>query len=261
MVRTYLIILRGRDPGDCGSWCGAPCRHAFGAATRLAQDEEVGSSSVLARWLAGAVLGIAGLAVLPAVLAGDVNITEVLPHVDISYGGKTVRIERIQDTNNTLTNSFAKTSRKCPPFCIHPMSAAPGVATVGELELLDFLLTEVRDGQGLVVDARTPEWHNKGTIPGSVNIPFTILTASADDAVLNKVLKALGARRDRHGNWNFRGAKQLLLFCNGPWCDQSPRAIKGLMRQGYPPEKLYYYRGGMQMWQLLGLTTVIPESQ
>lgn len=216
--------------------------------------------STLTRWLAAAVVGATGLVWLPASSAGDVNITEALPHLDLSYGGKTVRIERIQDTDNKLDNSFAKTSRKCPPFCIHSMSAAPGVATIGELELLDFLLTEVRDGQGLVVDARTPAWYKKGTIPGSVNIPFTILTAGSDDPVLNKVLKALGAKRDRYGNWNFGGAKQLLLFCNGAWCDQSPRAIKGLMRQGYPPEKLYYYRGGMQMWQLLGLTTVVPDS-
>jgi hypothetical protein len=28
---------------------------------------------------------------------------------------------------------------------------------------------------------------------------------------------------------------------------------------GYPAEKLYYYRGGMQMWQSLGLTTVLPN--
>lgn len=217
--------------------------------------------NLLVRRLSGILAGVAGLVLASAVMAGEVNITEDLPHVDISYGGKTVRIERIQDTDHILDNSFAKTSRKCPPFCIHSMSAAPGVVTVGELELLDFLLTEVRDGQGLVVDARTPAWHKKGTIPGSVNIPFTILTARADDPVLNKVLKALGARRDKYGNWNFRGAKQLLLFCNGPWCDQSPRAIKGLMRQGYPPEKLFYYRGGMQMWQLLGLTTVVPDKK
>ena len=30
--------------------------------------------------------------------------------------------------------------------------------------------------------------------------------------------------------------------------------------QGYPPDKLRYYRGGMQMWQVLGLTTVIPNN-
>jgi hypothetical protein len=43
------------------------------------------------------------------------------------------------------------------------------------------------------------------------------------------------------------------------WCDQSPRAIKGLLHLGYPAEKLLYYRGGMQDWMILGLTVVTPE--
>lgn len=192
--------------------------------------------------------------------AGEVNISEDLPFVDLTYRGKLVRIERIQNTENQLDNSFAKTSRKCPPFCVHPMKAAPGVTTVGEMELLDFLMTHVKQGDGLLVDARTPSWHRKGTIPGAINIPFTIFSAASDDSNLIKVLNAVGGKRGANGDWNFRDAKQMLLFCNGPWCDQSPRAIKGLMRHGYPPEKLHYYRGGMQMWQLLGLTTVVPTS-
>ena len=59
--------------------------------------------------------------------------------------------------------------------------------------------------------------------------------------------------------WDFTDAKELLIWCNGPWCGQSPRAIKGLLSLGYPAEKLYYYRGGMQMWQSLGLTTILPS--
>ncbi len=192
--------------------------------------------------------------------ANEVNLTENLPHVDIRYGGEIVRIERNQDTSHKLDNSFAKTSRPCPPFCIHSMQAATGVETVGELEVLDFLLTEIRQGRGLLVDARIPDWYLKGTIPGAVNIPFTVAAASAEDVDLGKVLIALGSAKNPAGEWDFRNAKQLLLFCNGPWCDQSPRAIKGLLRLGYPPEKLKYYRGGMQMWQLLGLTTVKPAS-
>ena len=58
--------------------------------------------------------------------------------------------------------------------------------------------------------------------------------------------------------WDFSGAKKLAFWCNGPACGQSPRAIKGMLSAGYPAEKLLYYRGGMQMWQLWGLTTVIP---
>ncbi len=188
----------------------------------------------------------------------EVNLTKDLPHVDIEYEGKRVRIERIQDTDNRLSNSFAKTSRSCPPFCITPIKSTVGVETVAELELLDFLLTKVRKNQGLLVDARLPAWHAKGTIPGSVNIPWTILIAGPDNPHTAKILRALDAVEE-NGEWDFRGALELMLFCNGPWCDQSPRAINNLVTLGYPPEKLYYYRGGIQLWQLLGLTTVIPE--
>jgi rhodanese-related sulfurtransferase len=194
-----------------------------------------------------------------AASALDVNISDSLPYVDVQHEGKTVRIQRIQNEHNTLTGGFAKTSRKCPPFCIHPMRVAPGVVTVGELELFDFLLTDVREGRGMLIDARAPAWHNKGTIPGSVNVPFTVLSGAADSAEFVKAATGFGGRRRGDGSWEFRDAKTLMLWCNGPWCDQSPRAIKGLLRAGYPPEKLRYYRGGMQMWQILGLTTVAPD--
>lgn len=208
---------------------------------------------VRARW------AIAGLLIIsPLTWALEVNLGEHLPYLDIEYEGKLVRIQRNQDTSSRLDNSFAKTSRPCPPFCIHPMRAAVGVETVGEMELLDFLITKVRNNRGLLIDARLPEWHQRGTIPGAVNIPWTLLAAGPDNPFTAKILNALDAVEE-NGEWDFRSALDLMLFCNGPWCDQSPRAIRNLLTLGYPPQKLYYYRGGMQVWQLLGLTTVIPE--
>ena len=85
-----------------------------------------------------------------------------------------------------------------------------------------------------------------------MNIPFTLLSAD-DNPYLEDILAALGATKT-DGDWDFSEAKSLALYCNGPWCDQSPRAIQGLLKAGYPAEKLFYYRGGMQNWQLLGLT-------
>jgi rhodanese-related sulfurtransferase len=202
---------------------------------------------------------VAGLFLLaPQTFAANVNLTPDLPHLDIEYEGKRVRIERIQDTENRLDNSFIKTSRPCPPFCIHPMQAAVGVKTIGELELLNFLVDKVRAEKGLLLDARLPEWFKKGTIPGSVNIPWTLLIKGPDNPYTARILGALGAEEE-DGEWDFRPALELVIFCNGPWCDQSPRAIKNLTSLGYPPEKLNYYRGGMQLWQILGLTTVIPQ--
>lgn len=191
---------------------------------------------------------------LPSGAAG-VSITDYLPYVDINHNGETVRIERNQDQENQLVNSFSKTSRPCPPFCIHPMKAAPGVETVGELELIDFLKSRVNKEAGLLVDSRMPDWHNKGTIPGSVNIPFSILEPGSEHT--DAILGILGAQKDGD-QWTFRNSKELLLYCNGPWCDQSPRAIKNLLRLGYPSEKLSYYRAGMQGWQSMGLTVVKP---
>jgi rhodanese-related sulfurtransferase len=194
-----------------------------------------------------------------------------------------VRIQRIQNEENVISGGFAKTSRKCPPFCVHPMSAAPGVTTVGEVELIEFIKQRVEPGKGVLIDARTPEWHTKGTIPGSVNLPFTLFEKNDGDPELVAALARVGVKprtpgflekillkikslfgmtvNERALNWSFVEAKELLLWCNGPWCDQSPRAIRNLMALGYPAAKLHYYRGGMQDWLVLGLNVVVPDEQ
>lgn len=215
-----------------------------------------------------------------SVLALDVNITQDLATVPVHHGNDFVQIQRIQDQNNVLSGGFTKTSRKCPPFCIQPLHVAPGVTTVGELELLEFIDKKLEVDKGILIDARTPSWHKKGTIPGSINIPFTDFNPEKSPEALAKVLAKLGVKKKTGGGgsfldsiknffannanaanspWDFSHAKEILLFCNGMWCGQSPHAIKNLLRLGYPPEKIYYYRDGMQAWQLLGLTVVVPE--
>lgn len=211
---------------------------------------------LLLSWLLP-VIGLSFLSPDSAALAEDVRLTEDRPRAEFKIGQRPHVIERIQDKDNVITGTFAKTSRACPPFCIHPMKAAEGVETVGELEIIEFLEKKVAAGNGLLVDARIPEWYEKGSIPGAVNIPFTLF--SDKNPYLDDILAVLGAEPAGEGRWDFAEAKELLLFCNGPWCDQSPRAIKGMLKLGYPAEKLFYYRGGMQNWSLLGLTTVVPE--
>jgi rhodanese-related sulfurtransferase len=226
-----------------------------------------------------ATLLTAALGATAAPATKEVRITEFLPEVKVNVQGKIYTIDRIQDQNNDISGAFAKTSRKCPPFCIHAMEAAPGVITVGEIELLEFLKNRVERGSGLLVDARAESWYLKGTIPGSVNIPFTAFTGEdKNPAALPDALARLGVRKgatvnwsdsthrgvDEFGaharsyDWDFSGAKDVLLFCNGPWCDQSPRAIRALVKLGYPVNKIYYYRGGMQDWLQLGLTITVP---
>lgn len=189
-------------------------------------------------------------------LAEEVRITQELPYFVTEIDGQTVRIDRIQEQSHRLSSDFTKTSRPCPPFCIHPMKVADGVETVGELELMEFIDTEVTGKTGLLVDARVPVWYQKGTIPTAINVPFTLF--DTESPFLPEILTALGARRNGDG-WDFSAAKSLALFCNGLWCDQSPRAISNLLEIGYPAEKLLYYRGGMQAWQSVGLTVIVPQ--
>ena len=180
-----------------------------------------------------------------------VKITENLPYVDVDVMGEPVRLDRIQDTKHKLTNSYSKTSRPCPPFCVQPFQPIKGIETYGELELLNFLKQEVSNNTGVLVDARLPKWYKEGTIPGAINLPFSILNPDTSNQYLNQVLPILGAKKD--GNkWNFDTAQKLVVFDNGPWDQQGTRAMQHLVKIGYPKEKIKYYRGGMQYWQILG---------
>ncbi|MBT3197044.1 MAG: rhodanese-like domain-containing protein [Gammaproteobacteria bacterium] len=188
-----------------------------------------------------------------------VAITQGLGEVRVLHGQEWIVLERNQDTENRIDDDYARTSRPCPPFCIQPMEVTPEVESIGELELLDFMRYQVNPGSGVMVDARTPDWYVKGTIPGSINVPYSDLDTQlgADDFSIEFSLEQFGATKKEAG-WDFFQAKTLLLWCNGPWCGQSPTAIRALLALGYPAEKLKYYRGGMQMWQLMGFPVALP---
>lgn len=193
------------------------------------------------------VLAAACLSAAPhAALASDdgkaVKIRPDMASVEVETPDGPVTIERIQDTENEITGYFAKTSRECPSFCIQPMQAAEGVTSIGELELLDMLT----DSGATVIDARTEDWHIRETIPGSLNIPYTEISLRLDE---------LGCERQDDA-WQCDQARPVALYCNGAWCGQSPTAIRAMLREGYPADRIHYYRGGMQAWKILGLTTV-----
>jgi rhodanese-related sulfurtransferase len=109
------------------------------------------------------------------------------------------------------------------------LEAAPGVRTVGELELVEL----VEQG-ALVVDCRTAGSFGGRTIPGSINIPHT-------DMVERR------AELDQ--------SRFAILFCNGPQCPQSPHALRELLEAGHPARALAYYRGGMHDWVSLAMPT------
>jgi rhodanese-related sulfurtransferase len=188
-----------------------------------------------------------------------VKITAELESVRVTHDGKPVTIMRNQDPNHTISADYAKTSRDCPPFCVQPGTLAPGVETVGELEVLGYLAAIERgDKSILVIDSRTPDWLAKGTIPGSINLPWTKLNpeAGADPIAIAETFEKRFGARSQEGLWDFSEAKTLVLFCNGPWCAQSPTNIRTLLKFGYPAHKIKWFRGGMQEWQSLGLTVV-----
>ena len=207
-----------------------------------------------------------------------VGITPDMMSVTVTHNGESVEIMRNQDNANTVIPAFAKTSRPCPPFCIQPMSLAPGVETLGEVEVLDYAAKmSGGDSSIILIDSRTPDWVAKGTIPSAVNIPWTdlvpakgattegitsILTErfnvkvaegadeiAIDDAIANNTVSEV---------FDYSEAKTLVLFCNGMWCGQSPASIKTLLKYGYPAENIKWYRDGMQSWEILGFNTVKP---
>ena len=128
---------------------------------------------------------------------------------------------------------------------LQPLVPVMGVHPVGEIEILQAL----SDRGSLVVDMRETSDRVKGTIPGSVGIPYT--------EVANR-LGELGCQKEGTA-WRCENAKKIYAFCNGPVCPQSPIAIKAMTREGFPAEKIYYYRGGMLDWDALGLTVVKDE--
>ena len=198
--------------------------------------------------LASTVLA-AGLAVSGAASAGKmaVGITPGEASVTVKHNGKDVNIMRNQNQKNTVKPSFAKTSRKCPPFCIQPSIHYAKKMSEG-------------DDSIIVVDSRTPDWVAKGTIPSAKNIPWTKLNPAkgADPISIGEIMEEEFGAKQQEGLWDFSNVKTAVMFCNGMWCGQSPNNIQNLLKFGYPAHKIKWYRGGMQDWEILGLTTVKP---
>jgi rhodanese-related sulfurtransferase len=109
---------------------------------------------------------------------------------------------------------------------VQPLEIAPGVRTIGELEVVEHL----RAGR-LLIDTRGPESRALATIPGARGIPHDEIVERAGEL----------------------GDGPVALFCNGPQCGATPKAIRALLEHGVPAGRLLYYRGGIHDWMTLGL--------
>lgn len=186
-----------------------------------------------------------------------VGITSNMISESFMVDGQSETISRNQDNGNTVDEKFLKTSRPCPPFCIQPAKLAPGVETIAELEMISYIKA-MHNGEPVIVqDSRTPDWHARGYIPGTASIPWTSLATKAGASIIeiSEIMVEQFGVVETEGVFDFSDAKILVLYCNGMWCGQSPASIKTLLGFGYPAHKIKWYRGGMQSWSNLGLTT------
>ena len=187
-----------------------------------------------------------------------VKITKDISHVYTTDSGKKIKVERVQGTNNRLTDDYTKTSRPCPPFCIQPSKIDPEINNFEELEILEFMKNQVKNHTGVIIDARLKSWFELETIPSAINIPFPIMKNASKEKA-KKIFMLLGMTIDADGTWNFSKVKELVVFCNGVWCEQSAHFMTGILKHNYPKNKLNYYRSGFQGWKLLGLTTIVHK--
>jgi rhodanese-related sulfurtransferase len=116
---------------------------------------------------------------------------------------------------------------------IHPMELAPGVRTVGELEVIDHIASG-----GPLIDTRSIGFYDGGTIPGARWIARNDIVDRLSEIDPNR---------------------ETIFFCNGPQCAASPSSIRALLDAGFPSSSLLYYRGGIHDWVTLGLPLVAGE--
>ena len=54
-----------------------------------------------------------------------IPLVEGKPYLHVIHDGRSVKVQRVQDPDYELKGYFAKTGRKCPPFCIQPETPDP----------------------------------------------------------------------------------------------------------------------------------------
>lgn len=240
--------------------------------TRLSQC--IAAAILVSGFNAGAVLADAKGGSRIAPLKPDV------PYVFVVHNGRSIRVERnINDSfivRSTIRSVLSHQSDTCPPFCLTPINLELPVDTFGEAEMIDFMLNELREDTGTLVDIRNPRDYDLATIPGSVSHFIQKIQKGVGDEEFDAMLESFGAKRHdgidfitqvkgwiglqdtsmMTSVWDFSDARTLVIWTNSS-LEKSPAiAIEKLLEAGYPAGKLKWYRGGMAAWQFWGFNTV-----
>jgi rhodanese-related sulfurtransferase len=168
---------------------------------------------------------------------------------DVFWKEKYASQEIAESCKSTFITSAGKT--------IFPMQIHKEIETYGEVEVLTFIKNMQHDKKMLLIDSRDEEWYEYRTIPGAINIHYVYMMMPQEfEEEYNNALNSLGVLGAKKP-YDFSQAKTILLFCNGAWCSQSPKMIKTLLSLGYPPKKIKWYRGGMDDWLGLSMTSTM----
>ena len=112
---------------------------------------------------------------------------------------------------------------------MQPIELAPGVRTIGELELID----HIEHGRPLI-DTLQLQIEGDATIPDASCMHHRIL------AHLDQLDPSVPT----------------VFFCNGPQCVATPDAVRTLLDAGHPADAILHSRGGMQRPDHVLLLTV-----
>lgn len=168
------------------------------------------------------------------------------------------------DNTMVWTGNYAhsKVPEACKSTYVHttgkllPMQLHEDVMTYGELEVLAFMKQMQTDDSMMLIDGRKQDWYDYRTIPGAINMPFHhFKERESFEFEFEHALRILGVKIQTDETFDFSQVKTIVVFCNGPWCSQSVAMIEALVEIGYPPEKISWYRGGMQTWLGAGMTS------
>ncbi|MDG6777490.1 rhodanese-like domain-containing protein [Thiomicrorhabdus sp. zzn3] len=193
-----------------------------------------------------------------AAYSGEVLLRPHVKSITLTLGNQTYVIQRNQDPTITITSLYTNTT----VGKLQPIHLAPGVETIGEVEVLDYLQRMQTDDSIILIDTRPKSWFDRIRIPGAVDVPPA--TFENELTATETLEKLFNVKTNANGELDFSQAKTIVAYCNGHFCGYTPDAIKhadySLLKLGYPPEKIKYYRGGMQAWTSVGLTVIGEEA-